>query len=403
MLFQAFQISDRKVNSFNQKHLSSGCLWHVICLIKTKEFQTKTKLEDNMVYTNSLKKFLTGIFLLIFTFSLLLLTSACQQNDSVVGSTSDLSQNEALKKIAEEDEVLQSFDANYNESEAMDFLAKTNMTVYPARVWHKIDTRDFNLELTIAGDTAYGVSTKTFTGTLYIAASLDEFEPGEIGVVDTVIEKPFTTVVTRNIIFVKVAETGDQKRDWKIISISLPEGGTGTTNIYITKLTATLPNGEVLEVTSPNDYYLSRNTGDRMGNKGNQGNGNRGQGGPRGNGGMGPRSGFDNNFMGQFPTVNLGVPVLLTVELESAYADTDYVAVSFGGDKFGRNRAKRSFELVSSVSNGATYSKVYQGQFEPRALHGFFHAVVNAIPYHVIHDDSTPVEKVCWGVPYAVQ
>jgi len=360
-----------------------------------------------MQNTKSLEKFLSGIFLLIFTLSLLLLTSACQQNDSVVESTSDLSQNEALKKIAEEDEVLQSFDSNFNESEAMDFLAKTNMTVYPARVWHKIDTRDFNLELTIAGDTAYGVSTKTFTGTLYIAASLDEFAPGDSGVVDTVIEKPFTTVVTRNIIFVKAAETGNQKRDWKIISISLPEGGTGTTNIFITKLTVTLPGGEVLEVTSPNDYYLSRNTGDRMGNRGNQGNGgpngNRGQGGQGGNSGMGPRLGFDNNFMGQFPTVNSGDPVLLTVELESAYADTDYVAVSFGGDKFGRNRAKRTFELVSSVSNGATYSKVYQGQFEPRALHGFFHAVVNAIPYHVIHDDSTPVEKVCWGVPYAVQ
>lgn len=360
-----------------------------------------------MANTNSLKKFLSGIFLLIFTLALLILTSACQQNESVVGSTSDLSQNEALRKIAEEDEVLQSFDSNFDESATMDFLSKTNMVIYPARVWHKVESRDFNLELTIAGDTAYGVSTKTFTGTLYIAASLDEFTTGDTAVVDTIIEKPFTTVVTRNVIFVKVAETGDQRRDWKIISVSLPEGGTGTTNIYITKLTVTLPSGEVLEVTSPNDYYLSRNTGDRMGNKGNQGqggpNGNRGQGGPRGNSGLGVRLGFDNNFMGQFPMINSGEPILLTVELESAYSDTDHVAVSFGGDKLGRNRAKNSFELVSSVSNGGTYSKVYQGEFRPRAMHGFFHAVLRAIPYHVVHDDSTPVEEVCWGIPYAVQ
>lgn len=357
------------------------------------------------------EKFFNGLILTFVAISLLLLTSACQ-NDSVVESTSSLSQNEALRKIAEDDEVLQSFDNNFNESEAMDFLAKTNLEVYPARVWHKIDSRDMNLELTVDGDTAYGVSTKTFTGTLFIAASYDEFVPGDTAVVDTVIEKPFTTVVTRNIIFEKVAETGDQTKDWKIISISLPEGGTGSDNIYITKLTVTLPEGDVLEVTSPNDYYLSRNPNDRMGNRGNDG-----PGGPRGNMGHGghgnhggpkddkgdPRGSFDGNFMGQFPEIAAGEPVQFTVELESAYTDTDYVALSFGGDKFGKHKAKRKFELVSSVSNGATYTKVYQGEFEPRNIHGFFHAIIHAIPYHVVHDDSTPVEKVSWGVPYLVQ
>lgn len=354
-----------------------------------------------MDYKKSFKNYLTGFILALFTFSILLLTSACSRNDSVVESTSDLSQSEALKKIAEEDEVLQSFESNFNESEAMEFLAKTNTLIYPARVWQKIDSRNFNLELTIEGDTAYGVSTKTFTGTLFIAASYDEFAPGDTGVVDTVIEKPFTTVVTRNIIFVKVNETGNQRRDWKIVSISLPEGGTGTTNIYITKLTVTLPNGEVLEVTSPNDYYISRNPNDRMGNRANDGKGgNRGH---KGKGDPRPDRGFDATFMGQFPQLEPGDPVLITVELESAYADTDYVALSFGADKFGKNRAKRRFELISSVSNGATYSKVYEGEFRPRAVHGFFHAIVHAVPYHVINDDSTPVEKVSWGVPYVVQ
>jgi len=362
-----------------------------------------------MVNKKSKTKFINVIVLVVFTFTLILLTSACSQNDSVVESTSEISQYDALRKIAEEDEVLQSFESNFNESESMDFLAKTNTTVYPARVWQKIDSRDFNLELDVQGDTAYGVSTKTFTGTLFIAASYDEFAPGDTAVVDTVIEKYFTTVVTRNIVFVKVAETGDQKRDWKIISISLPEGGTGSANIYITKLIVTLPSGEILEVTSPNDYYISRNTNDRMGNKGNDGPG--GPKGPKGNNGKGGHNsnmgrstgGFNNNFMGQFPKLKAGDPVHFTIELESAYSDTDYVSLSFGADKFGKNRAKRKFELISSVSNGVTFTKIYEGSFEPRALHGFFHAIVHAAPYQVIHDDAAPVEKVSWGVPYLVQ
>ena len=199
-------------------------------------------------------------FTLTIVSGLLLLVVGCNQDNSIVAPDDNSSLQEVLLKIAEEDEALQSFEPNFDESGELDFLVKTNTVIYPARIWRKIESVERTLDLTEDGDTTYGFSTKIITGTLFISASWDEFSPGDSGIVDTVIEKPFTTTVTRNLIFAKVNDTGNYRRDWKLVAISLPEGNTRPGNINITKLTVYLANGETLEVDSPNDYYLSRET-----------------------------------------------------------------------------------------------------------------------------------------------
>jgi len=107
----------------------------------------------------------------------------------------------ALEKLADQDSSLTSFEANYNEDGLMDFLGKTTEAIYPFRVGHKMRLVSKNLNIEYQDTIAFGTLTKTFEGVLFIAASYDSTasEP------DTVIEKAFTSVITRNLIFKKIA------------------------------------------------------------------------------------------------------------------------------------------------------------------------------------------------------
>ena len=91
------------------------------------------------------------------------------------------------------------------------------------------------------------------------------------------------------------------------------------------------------------------------------------------------------------------------MELTSAYADTDFVTLTFGADRFGMHRTKKKFELISSTQNGNVYDKVYEQTYRTHQYVGFYHAIINAMPKQVVFDDATPVEMESWGVPYFVR
>ena len=221
-----------------------------------------------------------------------------------------------------------------------------------------------NLNITFQDTIAYGTLTKTFEGLLLIAATYDSngTEP------DTIIEKPFTAVVTRNIIFKKIAHTQFPMQNWVIAAISLPEGGTQSPNIDLMKLTAYLPNGNTIQVDSPNDYYVSWRFG----------------------------------WWRQIPILHRGESVMLRVELYSAYEEEDFVTLTYGANRFHNHRAKKIFELVSSTPSGNGWEKVYEQTYTTHQFPGFYHAVINAMPRQVVFDDATPVESEAWGIPYLV-
>ena len=270
----------------------------------------------------------------------------------------------ALEKIVDEDSALTSFDYNYNEDGLMDFLGKVDTEIYPFRVGHKMRLVNRNLNINIQDTIAYGTLTKTFEGILFIAATYDPngIEP------DTIIKKPFTAVVTRNIIFKKIANTPYPMRNWIIAAISLPEGGTQSPNIDLMKLTIFLPNGDTIQVDSPNDYYVSWRFG----------------------------------WWRQIPILHRGESVMLRVELYSAYEEEDFVTLTYGANRFHKHRAKKLFELVSSTPSGNGWEKVYEQTYTTHQFPGFYHAVINAMPRQVVFDDATPVESEAWGTPYFV-
>jgi hypothetical protein len=305
----------------------------------------------------------------LITFSFLLLAGCKDSVMETEDDTEPTTDKEAMERIVDEDSSLSSFNEVYNEEDLADFgLGKIQEPIYPFKVWHRVHLVNRNLNITFEGDTAYGVLTKTFEGTLFIAASYDSaaVEP------DTIIQKVFTATVTRNLIFVKVANTPRPLLNWKLVAVSLPEGGVLSENIDIRKLSIFLPGGDTLVINSPNDYYLIRH-----------------------------RGWF--GWWRDIPAIPQLDSVLVRVEIFSAYEDQDFVTVTFGRNKFGGQKHKRLFNFISQTPVSGGFEKVYEQEFRTHTIPGFFHAVINAFPRDVIFDDKTAVESSMWGIPYYVR
>lgn len=309
------------------------------------------------------KNFLTSLFLFLLVTVIILITG-CQNSPVEPNSSEPTTDKQAMEQMIDQDSSIASFEPNYNEEDVMGFLAKTATDIYPIRVGNRVRLVNRTINIDVLGDSAYGTVTRTYEGVLLIAAVYDTATT----VPDTLIRKSFTSVVTRNLIFKRVANTNFPARNWKLAAISLPEGGTASPNINLTKVTMFLPNGDTLMITSPNDYYLSRNIARWR----------------------------------QIPLINRNQPVTIQVELFSSYEVDDFVTLTYGADIKGMNRAKRKFELVSSTPSGNGFAKVYEQTFTTHQFPGFFHAIINAYPRQVIFDDAAPVENEIWGIPYAV-
>ena len=316
-----------------------------------------------------MKKITNGILILLFGSFMFF---GCQSEDTIINPTNNGSatDEEALSKIIESDEQILSFEPNYNEEDAMDIgLAKVNTEIFPVRVGQRMTLVDMNVEYEFDADSAIGTITKYFDGVLRIAASYEEWEPGDTAVVDTIIEKEFSTVMTRKVIFQKIGNSIFPDSNWVIKALSLPAGGTTASGVEITKVTVEMPDGEFLEITEPNEYYLYRRPG----------------------------------YRNQVPVIPRFRDVNVQVEVTSAYADSDFVSLTYGA-MFAHNnrRAKKLFHLVSEEFDGTVYNRVYETTWRTAQWPGFKHAIINVLPYQAIKELEGGVEENTWGIPYIV-
>ena len=296
--------------------------------------------------------------------------SACSQTEIPLVTDDNSADLQALQKLIDADESLESFTPNYDEEDVMDLLTDgLSKEIFPVRVGQKMKRVDKALDVVFEGDTASGTITKSFEGMLLIAASYDAWSPGDSNVVDTLIKKPFNTTVTRNVVFVKIANTDNPEDNWKISSISLPAGGTGSDNFDITNLAILMPGGTTYEISSPLDYYLQRGVGKKR----------------------------------QVPNLFAGQAAIIKLTVKTAYADTGFVTLTHGANKKVKKRVKRKFKVISESFDGQFYTRVYEGKFRTHFNRGHFHAVLNVLPRQVIFDDTSPVEEVSWGIPYFVK
>ena len=149
------------------------------------------------------------IFLGIVMLGISTLLSGCS-GEEVAGPELEqsITDREALNQIADEDEALDSFEPNFNESELEAIMFKTTEQVYPVGVWRRCTLIEKDLNIVFEGDTAYGAMTRTYDCTFFISANFEE-TPDTANAVeaDTLIEKSYTAVVKHNLVFVKVGDT----------------------------------------------------------------------------------------------------------------------------------------------------------------------------------------------------
>jgi len=306
-------------------------------------------------------------------FCVSLLVAGC--NNSVTGPSTisngqtniQTADKQAITQIAEQDSAVSSFETNFNENQSINFLGKESTAITPVFVWQHIILKDKNYTFNQVGDSVFVKVTKTFQGVVNIVASTQ----GPTTKADTIITKNFTTVITRQLLFERIDSTDNPYRNWRLVGISLVSGGTMTNNFNINKLTVTGSDGNSLVIDSPEDYFLAREK--RWG------------------------------WWHHFPEIAKRDSITISVELYSAYADTDFVTVTYGANFFGMHRNKSNLSLVSSTPSGNGYLKVYQKTFNVGGYHGYFHAVLNAFTKQTIYDDSAQVESQTWGIPYKVK
>lgn len=319
------------------------------------------------------KDLLTFGALIVVLLTLIWITGCSKDKESLISDPNsqngNLTDQQAMQKLIDDDEDFSSFEPNYNEQGLMSLaLGKVNAEIYPVKVGHRVVPVSKDLKVEFTGDTAYGLSTTVYSGTLFIAASYQPVNPDDTLKIDTVITKNFSSTITKKVMFIKKSNGKSAIDRWKIAAISLPEGGIYTEKFNVKKLTVLLPD-DSLVITSPNEYFLYRNFAHKR----------------------------------QVPSISRGEQVKVRVEVTSAYQDTDFVSITYGADKKGFNRSKRMLKLVSSVPDGNFFDKVYEGTWNVKQYLGHTHAVINVIPRQVIYDDSTPAEIKTWGLPYNIK
>ncbi len=214
----------------------------------------------------------------------------------------------------------------------------------------KVLNVDVNVSITDQGDTLKNVLvTRTITGNYIIIGTVN-------GQVQT-ITKPYTEVLTRTLVFKRIARTPYPHYNWKLYQISMVNGKTtspqvGTDNITINSI-AVLVNGVPTYTFQGPDFTQNIFTTKYFGGTG-------------------------------IPRIDRNTQVTLIVTLNSNQSDTDYVAWHWCRNTFGFHRIP--FVLISQ--NGQT--KVYQKTFNIYANHniGVFNGFISANTHSSLFDSN---------------
>ncbi len=337
---------------------------------------------------------------LIITIILIAIAYGCSdQGDINNPFDSNDPTSKALRKIAESSPSVNSFTPNYNEEEAMALSGMASKDLYPVRIGQKLTLANQDLTLIKDSVTATGTLVQQFDGELIIMGSFQKPTIGVHSGVDTVITKLFSTTITRVIKFEKVSDTGNDTIDWKIIAISLPNGGTEGDDILIQKLTLTAQDGSTVVIDNPNEFFF--NVGKDKGevyddDDDDEEDDDHG------------RLGFSADFGWHgwkklFTWYKRDQKVTLTLEVLSRSSDPDLLTITYGAKMNGGHKSKYKFSLTSSVQEGDYYRKTYERDWKIPSYGGRMHAVINALPRFSAYDtDSTVVEKT-WGIPFKVK
>ena len=317
----------------------------------------------------TMRRFSVGLFSM--TLGLTIYFSGCSERGDQVMSPSFSNDKEYFSSVLMNDDFFATEEPNLEDGDALppeygSGLRKEEAVIVPFRFGKKIEKVHRSVRYELQGDSVVTATiTRTITGKFIIAGSYNSSATKP----DTVFRKPFVETATRKAKFVRVAPPGSPPwKGWKLVSLSLIEGGTQTSTPVINRLVVYLQTGDSLIVNSPNDYFFQ----------------------------IGKR-------LHPVPDLHPDDPIKVQVTLMSSNPDSEVVVLRHGADHDGLNRLRARFHLVSQSPVGASYSRTYEITLRAHKHLGKFNAVTEAISHNSIYDDTEAFENNYWGIPYVVR
>lgn len=241
---------------------------------------------------------------------------------------------------------------------------KMNDRGYPLR-WGRIIHRvkkSVGLE-EVGSDCVIATVTRTIDGIMKISA------PYQLStrMRNTMISKPFIENSVRKARFMRVGESVDPSRNWKLNGVSIVHGGTKSANVSISEFELRTQSGDTISLRSPDE----------------------------------PTWPFRVNGLGHFATVGGETDLDVRVKVQTSEVEPNMVVLRSGYKGKWGQRTLLPLKIESRI--GDQYIHTYENTVRAQPRPGVFHAVVEAISRESLCDRDAPVLTRFWGIPYTVQ
>jgi hypothetical protein len=241
---------------------------------------------------------------------------------------------------------------------------KLNDRGYPLR-WGRIIHRvkkSVGIE-EVSSDCVVATVTRTIDGILKISAPY-QFSTRTR---HSNISKPFVENSIRRARFMRIGETNEPSRNWKLNGVSIVHGGTENSNVSISEFMLRTQSGDMISLKSPDENTWP----------------------------------FRVNGHSHFATVGGETDLDVRVKVQTSEVEPNMVVLRSGyRGKWGQRTL-----LPLRVENriGDRYVHTYENTVRSLPRPGVFHAVVEAISRESLCDRDAPVLTRFWGIPYTVQ
>jgi len=304
----------------------------------------------------------------------LLVITACSKNpespssQEQFGSAADRA---AIEASIQQDDLFNSQGLDDDGEQSPDYdsgVSKVAEQINTIKFGRRAPYKFESVEVVFDSDTtATATITHSLNGKFFILAK----DTSDSNVVGTLFSKDMQNTILRKAKLRKVRDTGNDRRDWRVIAVSGAVASSPNPTITISELTVENSDGTTLTITDPLSYFMTRETGLPEFSRGD--------------------------------SVKVFVKLTNTNEFPPAPGET--ALLRYGMDhQFHRARKRLNDEGIypDAVAGDGTYSGLYRIH-HPRWGHRLHHAGVDIIDNGTIYDDVAPYDAVAWSLPYMVK
>jgi hypothetical protein len=304
----------------------------------------------------------------------LIVMAACSKNPESPSSQQQygsVADRAAIEASIQQDDLFNSQGLDDDGEQSPDYdngvskvAEQINTIKFGRRAPYKLESIDVVFD---SDTTATATITHSLNGKFLIFAK-DTTNSNAVG---TLYSKDMQNTILRKAKLRKVRDTGNDRRDWRVVAVSGAVASSPTTTITISELTYQNSDGTTLTITDPLAYFMSRDSG---------------------------LPEFTRN-----DSVKIFVKLTNTNEFPPPPGET--ALLRYGMDHQS-HRARKPLNdegiYPDAVAGDGTYSGVYRVH-GPRWAHRLHHAGVDIIDNGTIYDDVAPYNAVAWSLPYLVR